>query len=67
MVTCIKENGTYTLSGLLPEDLDIIQEAIIRLFNESSKAGHRDFRSKILRVNRAIDPELDKYLKHENQ
>lgn len=67
MITCTKENGTYKLSGILPEDLDILQEAIIRLFNESNKAGHRDFRSQILRINRAIDPEIEKNLKQKNQ
>lgn len=67
MITCTNDNGAYTLTGLLPEDLSILQEAIIRLFNESNKAEHRGFRSQVLRINRAIDPEIEKHLKHQNQ
>lgn len=61
MINCNKENGFYTLCGLRINDLDLLQEGLHRLFNESRKKEHRDFRSQILRIDRAIDPELEKH------
>jgi hypothetical protein len=61
MIHCNKENGSYTLTGLMINDLDVLQEGLHRLFNESQKTEHRDFRSQILRIDRAIDPELERH------
>jgi hypothetical protein len=62
MITCRKEqDGTYTLSGLKANDLDALQEGIIRLFDESRKEEHRPFRRQILQINSPIDSALDRY------
>ena len=61
MITLNKENGNYTLAGLSINDLEILQEGLHRLFNESQKDKHHDFRTDVLQIDRAINPELDKY------
>lgn len=61
MITCSKtDSNAYALSGLTACDLELIQEAIIRLFNESNRKEHRDFRTQVLQINRPIDNELEK-------
>lgn len=61
MIGIVKDNdGTYSLSGLSSGDLDIIQEGIIRLFDESRRDEHRPFRREILQINKPIENELDR-------
>ena len=66
-MNCINDNGSFTLSGLSIEDLELLQEGLHRLFNESQKDEHREFRSQVLRIDRAIDPELEKHIRSLNQ
>lgn len=61
MIGIKKDNDTYTLTGLTIDDLEILQEGLHRLFGESQKQEHREFRSQTLRIDRAIDPELEKH------
>jgi|GEM_PF-5050120 len=58
-ITKTTGKNEYTLEGLTFADLEIIEEGIIRLFNESSKNEHRDFRKQVLRINRGINPALE--------
>lgn len=61
MITCTKDNeGTYTLDGLTSDDLEVIQEGILRLFAESRKEADRTFRRQVRAINKPIDHELDK-------
>jgi len=61
MIGIVKEDvGTYSLTGLTSGDLDIIQEGIIRLFDESRLEEHRKFRRQILQINHPIENELDR-------
>ena len=60
MISCTKTNDNkYSLDNLSLEDLEVLQEGIIRLFHESLRDEHRDFRTQVLRINRAIEPVLD--------
>lgn len=59
MITCHKAEEGYTLEGLSADDLEIIQEGIIRLFNESTRKMHRSFRTHVLNINRPIEAVLD--------
>lgn len=61
MTGITKDNDTYTLTGLSMEDLEVIQEGLHRLFTESHKDEHRNFRSQVLKIDRAIDPVLGKH------
>lgn len=63
MILCTCDNGSFSISGLSIEDLEFIQEGIHRLFMESLKEEHREFRTKILQIDRAIDPELERHYK----
>lgn len=61
MITCTKDNeGSYTLDGLTPDDLEVIQEGILRLFAESRTEADRAFRRQVRAINKVIDHELDK-------
>ncbi len=61
MIGIVKDNdGTYSLTGLSSGDLDIIQEGIIRLFDESRRDEHRPFRRQILQINKPIEHVLDR-------
>lgn len=61
MITCTKDNeGTFTITGLTSEHLEVIQEGILRLFAESKTEADRLFRRQVRMINRPIDNELDK-------
>jgi len=61
MITCTKDmEGTYSLSGLTSDDLEIIQEGILRLFAESRKEDDRPFRRQVRTINKPIENELDR-------
>lgn len=61
MITCTKnKNNRYDLHNLTVSDLQLLQEAISRLFNESSRTEHREFRTQVLELDRPIDNELYK-------
>lgn len=61
MITCTIDNeGNYTLDGLTADDLEVIQEGILRLFAESRKEADRTFRRQVRAINKPIDHELDK-------
>lgn len=61
-----KDNDTYTLTGLSIDDLEMMQEGLHRLFNESQKREHRNFRRQVLQIDRAIDPALEKHFNSKN-
>lgn len=61
MIAIAKDNeGTYSLSGLTADDLEIIQEGILRLFSESKREEDRTFRRQVRILNKPIDKELDR-------
>lgn len=60
MITCTKTEEGYRLDGLSAADLEVIQDGITRLFNETDRKEHRAFRTQVLGINRPIDAELDK-------
>jgi len=62
MINCTNNDGSYTIEGLNIEDLKLIQEGLHKLFNESQKKEHREFRTQVLRIDRAIDPQIEEYL-----
>jgi len=60
MITCNSTAGdTFCIEGLTISDFELIQEAIARLFNESNRDEHRQFRRQVLSINRAIDSAFD--------
>lgn len=61
---CVKVgDNQYELRGLTLNDIEILQEGLARLFNESRREEHRSFRKEINELNRPIEDELDKILK----
>ena len=60
MITCKRTNNSFSIEGLTVADMEVIQDGIIRLFNESHRAEHSNFRNQVLRINRPIDDELEK-------
>ncbi len=61
MISCTKDTeGSYTLAGLSASNLEIIQEGILRLFDESRREEHRPYRRQVLQVNKPIENELDR-------
>jgi hypothetical protein len=61
MIAIAKDNeGTYSLSGLTADELEIIQEGILRLFAESKREEDRTFRRQVRILNKPIDKELDR-------
>ena len=66
MISVTKDTeGLYVLSGLSANDLEIIQEGIIRLFDESRRDEHRPFRRQVLQLNQPIELELDRLFNHQ--
>lgn len=61
MIKLKQDDATYSLKNLKIKDLEIIQEGLHRLFNESAKNEHHDFRTQVLEIDRAIDPALAKH------
>lgn len=59
MITIEKTDEGYNIKGLSADDLDIIQEGIVRLFNQSNRKEHRCFRTQVLNINRPIEAVLD--------
>ena len=66
MITCTKTENGFCLDRLSADDLELIQDAIIHMFNVTNKKDHRSFRKQVLEINRPIDAELEK-LEYEKQ
>ena len=59
MITCTKTGNSFSVNGLNASDLEVIQDGIIRLFNESNRAEHSKFRRQVLEINAPIDKQLE--------
>lgn len=60
-ISCIKTGeNSYSMEGLNFADLELIEEAISRLFNESNRTENREFRTQVLAINRPMDQYISK-------
>ena len=59
-IKCSQTNGSFCIEGLSLRDLELIQEALHEAKNASNKPEHYWYRSWVLKIDRAIDPAIER-------
>lgn len=65
MITCEQYgDGMYQIKELTAEDLEMMEESLCYIFNQSRKEEHRPFRKHVLQIVTPISDMLDKINNH---
>jgi hypothetical protein len=68
MITCeLQPDGSYNISGLSLSDLEMVEEGIHFIFNQSRKEEHRHYRHQAIELVTPITDVLDKKIPSANE
>jgi hypothetical protein len=68
MITCeLQPDGLYSISGLTLSDLEMLEEGIHFVFNQSRKEEHRHYRHQAIELVKPLTDILDKTIPSANE